>query len=80
MAALDIVSQVIVITLPIIGMALLILILNVVAPLSHDVRVINYVVPVVPPRVPCSSCAAGSPWRSPRRSPEADRWLTAPIW
>lgn len=48
MAALDIVSQVIVITLPIIGMALLILILNVVAPLSHDVRVINYVVPVVP--------------------------------
>jgi len=44
----NIVSQVIVITLPIIGMAALILILNVVAPSSHDVRVINYVVQVVP--------------------------------
>jgi multidrug resistance efflux pump len=44
----NIVSQVIVITLPIIGIAILILILNVVAPSSHDVRVINYVVPVVP--------------------------------
>ena len=44
----NIVSQVIVITLPIIGIACLILILNVVAPSSHDVRVINYVVQVVP--------------------------------
>jgi multidrug resistance efflux pump len=44
----NIVSQVIVITLPIIGMAVLILLLNIVAPSSHDVRVINYVVPVNP--------------------------------
>ncbi len=44
----NIVSQVIVITLPIIGLTLTILILNIVAPSSHDVRVINYVVPVNP--------------------------------
>jgi multidrug resistance efflux pump len=40
------VSQVIVITLPIIGIAALILLLNIVAPSSADVRVINYVVAV----------------------------------
>jgi multidrug resistance efflux pump len=40
------VSQVIVITLPIIGIAALILLLNVVAPSSADVRVINYVVAI----------------------------------
>jgi multidrug resistance efflux pump len=44
----NIVSQVIVITLPIIGLTVLILMLNIVAPSSSDVRVINYVVPVVP--------------------------------
>jgi multidrug resistance efflux pump len=44
----NIVSQVIVITIPIIGLTLLILLLNIVAPSSHDVRVINYVVPVNP--------------------------------
>jgi multidrug resistance efflux pump len=43
------VSQVIVITLPIIGIAALILILNIVAPSSADVRVINYVVAINPP-------------------------------
>jgi len=42
------VSQVIVVTIPVISNAALILILNVVAPSSDDVRVINYVVPVVP--------------------------------
>src|SRR5512137_1044966 len=42
------VSQVIVVTIPIVGLTLLILILNIVAPSSHDVRVINYVVPVNP--------------------------------
>jgi multidrug resistance efflux pump len=42
------VSQVIVITLPIIGIAALILFLNIVAPSSHDVRVINYVVAINP--------------------------------
>src|SRR6185369_9522599 len=47
----NIVSQVIVVTLPIIGLTALILLLNVVAPSSHDVRVINYVVPINP-RVP----------------------------
>jgi multidrug resistance efflux pump len=40
------ISQVIVITLPIIGIAALILLLNIVAPSSADVRVINYVVAV----------------------------------
>jgi multidrug resistance efflux pump len=44
-----IVSQVIVITIPIVGLTLLILLLNIVAPSSHDVRVINYVVPINPP-------------------------------
>src|SRR6185437_16333844 len=41
-------SQVIVITLPIVGLTALILTLNVVAPSSHDVRVIKYVVNIVP--------------------------------
>lgn len=45
----NIVSQVIVITLPIIGLTALILLLNIVAPSSHDVRVINYVVPINTP-------------------------------
>src|SRR3954471_18634015 len=42
------VSQVIVITIPIIALTLLILLLNIAAPSSHDVRVINYVVPINP--------------------------------
>jgi multidrug resistance efflux pump len=42
------VSQVIVITLPVVGLTVLILLLNIVAPSSHDVRVINYVVPINP--------------------------------
>ena len=45
----NIVTQVITITLPIIGIAALILILNIVAPSSADVRVVNYVVPINPP-------------------------------
>src|SRR6185369_9881613 len=45
----NIISQVIVITIPIIGLTMLILLLNIVAPSSHDVRVINYVVPINPP-------------------------------
>jgi multidrug resistance efflux pump len=45
----NIVSQVIVITIPIIGLTALILILNIVAPSSHDVRVVNYVVSINPP-------------------------------
>src|SRR6478609_6987509 len=47
----NIISQVIVITLPILGLTALILLLNIVAPSSHDVRVVNYVVPINP-RVP----------------------------
>lgn len=42
------VSQAIVITLPFILLAVTILLLNVVAPSSHDVRVINYVVQILP--------------------------------
>lgn len=45
----NIVSQVIVVTLPIIGLTALILLLNIVAPSSHDIRAINYVVPINPP-------------------------------
>ena len=40
------VSQVIVVTIPIVGLTLLILVLNIVAPSSADVRVINYVVAI----------------------------------
>jgi len=40
------VTQVITITIPIVGLTLLILILNIVAPSSADVRVVNYVVAV----------------------------------
>ncbi|MBU8974570.1 MULTISPECIES: HlyD family secretion protein [unclassified Lysobacter] len=42
------VSQIIVVSLPIFALTAMILILNVVAPSSSDVRVINYVVQVVP--------------------------------
>jgi multidrug resistance efflux pump len=41
-------SQVIVVIIPIVGLAALILTLNVVAPSSNDVRVIKYVVQIVP--------------------------------
>jgi len=40
------ISQVIVVTIPIVGLTLLILLLNIVAPSSADVRVINYVTAV----------------------------------
>ncbi len=43
-----IVSQVIAATIPVIGLAVLILLLNIYAPSTSDVRVINYVVQVVP--------------------------------
>src|SRR5436190_3763919 len=42
------VSQVIVITIPIIGLTALVLLLNVFAPSSNDVRVLKYVINVVP--------------------------------
>ena len=44
----NIVSQVIVVTIPIIGFTVLVLTLNLVAPSSSDVRVINFVVQIVP--------------------------------
>lgn len=43
-----IVSQVIVVTIPIIGLATIILLLNIYTPSSSDVRTINYIVPIVP--------------------------------
>jgi multidrug resistance efflux pump len=43
------VTQVIVTVIPIVALTILILLLNIVAPSSHDVRVINYVVPINPP-------------------------------
>ncbi len=43
-----IVSQVIVVTIPIIGLATIILLLNIFAPSTTDVRAINYIVPIVP--------------------------------
>ena len=44
----NITTQVITVTIPIIGLAVLILLLNIFAPSSSDVRVINYVVQIVP--------------------------------
>jgi multidrug resistance efflux pump len=44
----NIISQVIVVTIPVIAITLLILFLNIFAPSSDDVRVINYVVQIVP--------------------------------
>lgn len=44
----NITSQVIVVTIPIIALTVLILFMNIVAPSSHDVRAMNYIVPIVP--------------------------------
>ena len=44
----NITSQVIVVTLPVIALTILILFMNIVAPSSHDVRAMNYVIPIVP--------------------------------
>ncbi|MBP8081457.1 MAG: HlyD family secretion protein [Arenimonas sp.] len=43
------VTQAITITIPIVGITILILVLNIVAPSSADIRVVNYVVPINPP-------------------------------
>ncbi len=43
------ISQVIVAVIPMVSLAILILLLNIVAPSSADVRVVNYVVPINPP-------------------------------
>src|SRR6266403_207299 len=44
----NITSQVIAFTIPIIALTILILFMNIVAPSSHDVRAMNYIIPVVP--------------------------------
>src|SRR3954469_14962103 len=44
----NITSQVIVVTIPIVCLAIIILFMNIVAPSTHDIRAMNYVVPVVP--------------------------------
>ena len=44
----NITSQVIVVTIPIIALTILILFMNIVAPSSHDVRAMNYTIPIVP--------------------------------
>jgi multidrug resistance efflux pump len=44
----NITSQVIVVTIPIIALTILILLMNIVAPSSSDVRAQNYVIPIVP--------------------------------
>src|SRR5216110_1958150 len=41
-------SQFVVITLPIVGMMVLFLLLNIAAPATDDVRAMNYVIPIVP--------------------------------
>src|SRR2546430_4367580 len=41
-------TQVITITLPIVGMMVLFLLLNICAPATNDVRAMNYVIPIVP--------------------------------
>jgi len=47
-AAVEHVSQVIVFTLPVVALTVLILLLNVFAPTSEDVRVLKYVVNLTP--------------------------------
>src|SRR5204863_2695244 len=44
----NITSQVITVTIPIIALTILILFMNIVAPSSHDVRAMNYTIPIVP--------------------------------
>src|SRR6187455_2610630 len=44
----NITSQVIVVTIPLICLAIIILFMNIVAPSSSDVRAQNYVIPIVP--------------------------------
>src|ERR1043166_665786 len=44
----NITSQVIVVTIPIICLAVIILFMNIVAPSSSDVRAQNYIIPIVP--------------------------------
>jgi len=44
----NITTQVITVTIPIFALTVLILFLNIVAPSSHDVRVVNYVIPINP--------------------------------
>src|SRR4051812_42920714 len=44
----NITSQVIVVTIPVFALTVLILFMNIVAPSSHDVRAMNYVIPIVP--------------------------------
>lgn len=44
----NITSQVVVVTIPVIALTILILFMNIVAPSSHDVRAMNYVIPIVP--------------------------------
>ncbi len=44
----NITSQVIVVTIPIVALTIIILFMNIVAPSSHDVRAMNYVIPIVP--------------------------------
>src|SRR5881397_881453 len=41
-------SQVVTITLPIVGLMVLFLLLNIAAPTTNDVRAMNYVIPIVP--------------------------------
>ncbi len=44
----NITTQVIVITIPVVALTILILFMNIVCPSSHDVRAMNYVIPIVP--------------------------------
>jgi len=44
----NITSQVIVVTIPLFILAVIILFMNIVAPSSHDVRAMNYTIPIVP--------------------------------
>src|SRR5216110_700859 len=44
----NITSQVIVVTIPVFALACIILFMNIVAPSSHAVRAMNYVIPIVP--------------------------------
>ena len=71
----NIVTQVITITIPMVGLTVLILLLNIVAPSSHDVRVVNYVVPVNPPvRAWLPRCRSNQTAQS-RKATSCSKWI-----
>src|SRR5438105_6028407 len=66
-------SQFIVITLPIVGMMVLFLLLNIAAPATDDVRAMNYVIPIVVHRAHGISCRRGDVQKEEKNHHSHDR-------